>query len=305
MNIKYYYNYVAIVEEGSLTAASRKLRIAQPALSNQVKALEEIFGARLFHRGSRRLELTDAGSILYRKAKRIIEMETDAKNEIASGFTGATGTLRIGVSPSVISDNLYSVIKQYTEKYPKVDIVIVEDEPEELARMLQAGKVEICILHQFGAFPENFDAVFSKNEKLVAAYSKDAGFDTKFRAKAINCKHLNGLPLAVLNNYALPLRGAMKRAGGTLWLHANCSRPDTLLRLAKDGKVAAIVPESLLAEQGYSELQHKVIDDANLDNFNWGFLALAPRFRSPVSENFIRIYADAAGLKYVNTQYDS
>ena len=69
MNLSYYANYVTIVEEGSLTAASLKLRIAQPALSNQVKALEAAYGARLFYRGARRLELTDAGRILYQKAK--------------------------------------------------------------------------------------------------------------------------------------------------------------------------------------------------------------------------------------------
>ena len=67
MNLQYYFNLVTIVEEGSLTAAAKKLRIAQPALSNQVKAMEQKYGTRLFFRGSRRLELTDAGSILYQR----------------------------------------------------------------------------------------------------------------------------------------------------------------------------------------------------------------------------------------------
>ncbi|MBQ3159193.1 MAG: LysR family transcriptional regulator, partial [Clostridia bacterium] len=75
MNLQYYYNFVTIVEEGSLTAASRKLHIAQPALSNQIKAMEEKYGTRLFFRGARRLELTDAGMILYQKAKRMCVKE--------------------------------------------------------------------------------------------------------------------------------------------------------------------------------------------------------------------------------------
>ena len=54
MNLQYYFNFVTIVEEGSLTAAAKKLRIAQPALSNQVKAMEQKYGTRLFFRGSRR-----------------------------------------------------------------------------------------------------------------------------------------------------------------------------------------------------------------------------------------------------------
>ena len=101
MNLQYYFNYVTIVEEGSLTAASRKLHIAQPALSNQIKAMEQKYGTRLFFRGARRLELTDAGMILYQQAKRMCEIEQAAKNEIASGFSGQKGMLRFGVTPSV------------------------------------------------------------------------------------------------------------------------------------------------------------------------------------------------------------
>ena len=100
MNLSYYSNYVTIVEEGSLTAAARKLRIAQPALSNQIKALEAEYGARLFHRGARRLELTDAGQILYQRAKRMLAIETAARSEIASGFGGTKGTLKIGITSS-------------------------------------------------------------------------------------------------------------------------------------------------------------------------------------------------------------
>ena len=89
MNLAYFANYVTIVEEGSLTAAARKLRIAQPALSNQIKALETTYGTRLFYRGARRLELTDAGRILYEKAKWMMAIETEARNEITSGFGGS------------------------------------------------------------------------------------------------------------------------------------------------------------------------------------------------------------------------
>ena len=110
MNLQYYYNFVTIVEEGSLTAASRNLHIAQPALSNQIKAMEQKYGTRLFFRGARRLELTDAGMILYQQAKRMCEIEQAAKNEIASGFSGQKGTLRFGVTPSLAGGKITDVL---------------------------------------------------------------------------------------------------------------------------------------------------------------------------------------------------
>ena len=63
MDLQCYRNFIAIVEEGSLTAASQRLHIAQPALSNQLKAMEREYGASLLIRGARRVSLTDGGRI--------------------------------------------------------------------------------------------------------------------------------------------------------------------------------------------------------------------------------------------------
>ena len=84
MEIDNYRNFLAIVEAGSMTAASEYIHIAQPALSKQVKSLENYFGTKLIitTRGSKHLILTDAGRILYHKAKYICSLEDMAKNEI-------------------------------------------------------------------------------------------------------------------------------------------------------------------------------------------------------------------------------
>ena len=108
MNLAYYANYVTIVEEGSLTAASRKLRIAQPALSNQIKALETAYGARLFYRGARKLELTDAAKALIiqrgydplygaRPLKRVLQgsVETLIARTILRGDLAAGSTITV------------------------------------------------------------------------------------------------------------------------------------------------------------------------------------------------------------------
>ena len=74
-----YRNFIAIVECGNILAASQKLMVAQPALSNQLKNLEKNMGTRLLNRGSRAVTLTAAGEIFYQKAKIIVSMEDSAK----------------------------------------------------------------------------------------------------------------------------------------------------------------------------------------------------------------------------------
>lgn len=102
MEIDNYRNFLAIVEAGSMTAASEYIHIAQPALSKQVKSLENYFGTKLIitTRGSKHLILTDAGRILYHKAKYICSLEDMAKNEIGDVSDGSKGTLRFTVANS-------------------------------------------------------------------------------------------------------------------------------------------------------------------------------------------------------------
>ena len=83
MNIDVYRNFVQIVEEGSISAAARKVLIAQPALSSQMKSLEQTIGAKLFIRGAQKISVTDAGMILYRRAKDMLAIEDAALKEVS------------------------------------------------------------------------------------------------------------------------------------------------------------------------------------------------------------------------------
>lgn len=81
MDIEYYKNYVEIVEKGNISAAARNCHLAQPALSNQLKVLEKFYGAKLLIRGSRKVELTEAEKIVYKGAKKLVELEFQIAQE--------------------------------------------------------------------------------------------------------------------------------------------------------------------------------------------------------------------------------
>ena len=95
MDIEYYRNFIAIVEQGSISAAAKCNSIAKPALSNQLKILQAKFGAPLINvkRGSHKIEVTDAGYVLYNKAK-----------FICSSFSRMT----CGISPAYSLFSVYS-----------------------------------------------------------------------------------------------------------------------------------------------------------------------------------------------------
>jgi DNA-binding transcriptional LysR family regulator len=94
MDFSYYRNFVVIVETGSLSAAAEKLCLAQSALSNQVRHLEEEYGAKLIlmGRGQRTLDLTDAGRVFFKQAQYLCAVEDTTRTEIKNCAAGLAGT---------------------------------------------------------------------------------------------------------------------------------------------------------------------------------------------------------------------
>ena len=82
MNLKQMEYFITIVNEGSISAASKILHISQPPLSTQMKLLEQELGVTLFERGSRAIALTHAGKVFYDRAQGILDMTGAARQEL-------------------------------------------------------------------------------------------------------------------------------------------------------------------------------------------------------------------------------
>ena len=297
MNLAYYANYVTIVEEGSLTAASRKLRIAQPALSNQIKALETAYGARLFYRGARRLELTDAGRILYEKSKWIIEVETEARNEITSGFGGAKGTLRVGITSSMENESMLSALVDFSERYPETEIKVYEAELPDLLKKLQNGVVEAIFVRMIRNEAENLEVLYTKPDTLVAAYRKGAFFNKETK-DTVPLTKLKNLPLSLMERSVPTIRSAFKEKNIEIIPKFVSTRMKVVLNWARAGKAVALVPESAIEQLGFSDLSFKTVSDSELPVPAVTIVAQKRKYRSRVVNNFLQLLAEREGFKY-------
>ena len=241
MNLQYFYNYVTIVEEGSLTAASKKLHVAQPALSNQIKAMEQKYGTRLFFRGARRLELTDAGMILYQKAKRMCEIEQAAKNEIASGFSGQKGMLRFGVTPSLSDGKIADLLLTFAQKYPQTEIKYLEAGPADLCKMLQNGIIEVAALKTVSDLPDNVKLLAAHTSPTVAVFKPGAGLLDKVKKDSVTIAQLSGVPIAMEELYQGQVVAAFKAKEASVYLKSLSRSPIIPLKMAEAGRAVALV----------------------------------------------------------------
>ncbi len=297
MNLSYYVNYITIVEEGSLTAASLKLRIAQPALSNQLKALETAYGARLFYRGARKLELTDAGRILYQKAKWMTEIETAARNEIASGFGGTKGTLRIGISSSFENERILDALVAFSDRYPDTEIKVFEADLSELLKKLQNGQVEAIFVRLIKNDAQNLDVLYTHPDTLVAAY-KDGAFFRGTPEESVSLGALAPLPLSLMERSVPAFTSAFREQELTLSPKYVSTRMQIALNWARAGKAVALVPKGAAEELGFTDLAQKIVSETELLVPAMTIIAQKRKYRSRVVNNFLALLAEREHFAY-------
>ena len=112
MDFKQLRAFLTIVETGSVTRASEVLHIVQPAVSRQLRLLEEDLGTPLFHRGRHGMEPTEAGTILIDRARRVLRELDQARDEIRPEPGALTGLVSVGLLPST-SDLLAASLTRY------------------------------------------------------------------------------------------------------------------------------------------------------------------------------------------------
>ncbi|MGF6722081.1 DNA-binding transcriptional LysR family regulator [Paraburkholderia sp. GAS41] len=120
--------YISVVEAGSFSAAAKRLKLGQPAVSKSIAQLEERLGVRLLLRSTRGLTPTDAGQRFYEHARRAIE-ETELAEQVArDSSTGLSGILRVSAAVTFARLHILPVLKTFMNRHPNLQLDIVLDD---------------------------------------------------------------------------------------------------------------------------------------------------------------------------------
>ncbi len=168
MDLRQLRYFVTVVEEGTISAAARRLNISQPPLSLQIRMLEDEYGLKLFERGARRITLTDAGRMFYRYATGILELEHAADTDMRNLKAGKRGSVRIGVVSSFYSAKVYAALKSFRRKYPKVQFQVFEGNTYQLIEHLHNGRIELAVIRTPYQDRE-LDEIVLEEDQIIAA----------------------------------------------------------------------------------------------------------------------------------------
>lgn len=147
MTIKDLKYLAAIEAEGSITAAARKLYVAQPALSQCVHKVEKEYGIQLFVRTINGVQPTDMGTCFLEKAHRILREHEEMKRQLSDIKDGSRGHIRIGIPRTQSEYVLPYVLPEFKRRFPNIEIEMMEASSEELEKLIVEGKVDVGILH--------------------------------------------------------------------------------------------------------------------------------------------------------------
>ncbi|AQV99149.1 LysR family transcriptional regulator (plasmid) [Cupriavidus necator] len=135
--------FAILAEELHYGRAARRLSITQPPLSASIKVLEEELGVQLFARTSREVHLTAAGEAYYAEVKKVLEGMVRAERAAKTADQGATGNLNIGFGASLIYRGILNIINEFSLKFPRVDVELIETPQLELLEKLQEKQLDV------------------------------------------------------------------------------------------------------------------------------------------------------------------
>lgn len=178
--------FVTVAEELNITRAAKILNISQPPLSMQIRSLETELETQLFIRGKRRLELTDSGQLLYRRAKEILNLTDKARSEIISMKEGMKGTISIGLVEGMASEITAGWISDFRKTHPLATFRILSGNSDELTEKLRSGLISLAVitspydqllLNSFGIGSEKMVALINADNPLAADLNKPIGIN--------------------------------------------------------------------------------------------------------------------------------
>jgi len=175
MNLRDLEYVVAVAEEGHFGHASERCHVSQPALSGQIKKLEDQLGVQLFERTNRRVALTPIGAEVVEKAKRALLIADEIKDAAAAYADPLSGVLRFGTIPTIGPYLLPAILRPIKAALPKLQLSLSEDFTHELERKLCAGEIDVAItatplketgLEEIPLYDEPFRVAFPEGHPL-------------------------------------------------------------------------------------------------------------------------------------------
>ncbi|WP_200411094.1 LysR family transcriptional regulator [Virgibacillus salexigens] len=293
MEMRHLRYFQTIANEGQITKAANKLHMAQPPLSQSLKSLEEELGVKLMERHGRKMELTDAGTVLYNHVDKLFHTLEETITEVKETGEGTKGTISIGCVKTCFSQ-IPKQMKRFQQKFPHIRFHLKEGDSYLLAEQLHNRDIDLAII-RLPLEMHAFDSLALPEEKYVAVLPEEWCNPS---ITSTTMEQLNAFPLLLLHRisgigqYELIL-DQFENFGLSPTIVCECPDVDMILQLVSEEVGATIVPESTLSGPPLRGVRTLMIEDNTIISKS-SLIWLKERYLSKSTRNFIELFQTAA-----------
>lgn len=192
MEIRVLRYFLTVVREESITKAANVLHITQPTLSRQLSQMEDDIGVKLFHRGTRKITLTNEGMLLRRRAEEILQLVDNTEKELIEQEERIEGKITIGCGELASVQVLSELIRDFSKKHPNVSYDIFTATADLVKEQMDKGLIDIGLLLE-PVDIEKYEFIrLDIREKWVVLMRSD---DELAKKKFVTAKDLSKLPM--------------------------------------------------------------------------------------------------------------
>ncbi|HET7501166.1 MAG TPA: LysR substrate-binding domain-containing protein [Kofleriaceae bacterium] len=237
---------VAVAETGSFRRAATSLGISQPALSAQVQAAEQLLGVQVFERDRRTVLITPAGEDVVSRAREALAAIDAVGDAARRRGEPLVGSLRLGVIPTIAPYWLPALLPTVHRRFPRLELILREDQTSRLVALLSAGQLEIALLAI--PVPGDFTTAPIAREGFLAAAQRGAPL-VKHRGKLTESDLDDQTVLLLEDGHCLrdQALAVCKRAGAVESMEVRATSLPTLVQMVAGGLGVTLLPEASAA----------------------------------------------------------
>ncbi|TDP46660.1 LysR family transcriptional regulator [Aminicella lysinilytica] len=286
LDIKQLKYFLAIIEEGNITKAAKRLHIAQPPLSHQLRMLEDELDVKLIERTTKKLHITGAGELLQYRAEQILHLVETTTNELKKYNTEFLGVLSVGTVPSSGGVLLPRLLYSFHDRYPNLNFQIREGDTYRILDMLTNGIIDVGIVRTpFNS--EIFESISLPNDPMMAIANGNNLF--KANNQSLSLSNLADVPLIIDRRFKLMIVSSCKKAGFKPKILCECDDVRTIISLAETRMGVGIVPKPAICLISKSNMACNEINELSLET-RTTLLWLKGRELSHITKEFIHSF---------------
>ncbi|HEQ0195437.1 TPA: LysR substrate-binding domain-containing protein [Pseudomonas aeruginosa] len=299
MELRHLRYFIAVAEELHFGRAAERLGISQPPLSQQIQALEEEIGARLFERTNRRVELTDAGRLFLDESRQVLAQVDKAVLLARRAHLGELGELKIGFTSSApFTSTIPSSIHAFRKAYPDVHLDLQEMSSRQVLKALLEESLQVGVIRPL-ALPDAVHWVELFREPLVAVLRADhplaAGSEDGLAIAALAEEPFVFFPRSYGTGLYDQVITLTRQAGFSPRIAQEASEAMTIIGLVSAGLGVSILPASFRRTR-VDGVVYRTLSDPEATTAVW--LVRRQNEGSPLALSFIDLVTrEAASLR--------